>query len=66
MKLYPQKWEWGWNSSEVWNGRLAMLGSSAFLLELISGQGPSTPWAALIAITAYRHLTGGQFFVTTL
>ena len=41
-KLYPQeKWEWGWNnSSEVWNGRLAMLGFSAFLLELISGQGP--------------------------
>lgn len=42
VKLYPQeKWEWGWNnSSEVWNGRLAMLGFSAFLLELISGQGP--------------------------
>jgi len=41
-KLYPQeKWEWGWNnSSEVWNGRLAMLGFSAFLLELVSGQGP--------------------------
>ena len=42
VKLYPQeKWEWGWsNSSEVWNGRLAMLGFSAFLLEIISGQGP--------------------------
>ena len=42
VKLYPQeKWEWGWNnSSEVWNGRLAMIGLSAFLLELISGQGP--------------------------
>ena len=42
VKLYPQeKWEWGWNnSSEVWNGRLAMVGFSAFLLELISGQGP--------------------------
>ena len=41
-KLYPQeKWSWGWNnSSEVWNGRLAMLGFSAFLLELLSGQGP--------------------------
>ena len=41
-KLYPQeKWSWGWNnSSEVWNGRLAMLGFSAFLLELISGHGP--------------------------
>ena len=42
VKLYPQdKWAWGWNnSSEVWNGRLAMLGFSAFLLELISGRGP--------------------------
>ena len=41
-KLYPQeKWSWGRNnSSEVWNGRLAMLGFSAFLLELISGHGP--------------------------
>ena len=41
-KLYPhEKWSWGWNnSSEVWNGRLAMLGFSAFLLELISGHGP--------------------------
>ena len=41
-KLYPQeKWSWGWNnSSEVWNGRLAMLGFSAFLVELISGHGP--------------------------
>ncbi|MCP9799382.1 ferrochelatase [Synechococcus sp. RedBA-s] len=42
IKLYPQdKWAWGWNnSSEVWNGRLAMLGFSAFLLELLSGRGP--------------------------
>lgn len=42
VKLYPQeKWSWGWsNSSEVWNGRLAMVGFSAFLLELISGKGP--------------------------
>jgi ferrochelatase len=42
VKLYPQdKWAWGWNnSSEVWNGRLAMLGFSAFLLELLSGRGP--------------------------
>ncbi len=41
-KLYPQeKWEWGWNnSSEVWNGRLAMLGFLAVLLELLSGHGP--------------------------
>lgn len=46
VKLYPQdKWAWGWNnSSEVWNGRLAMLGFSAFLLELISGQGHCMPW----------------------
>ncbi|MEB3300736.1 MAG: ferrochelatase [Cyanobacteriota bacterium] len=42
VKLYPQdKWAWGWNnSSEVWNGRLAMLGFSAFLVELLSGKGP--------------------------
>ena len=42
VKLYPQdKWAWGWNnSSEVWNGRLAMLGFSAFLLEILSGRGP--------------------------
>ena len=42
VKLYPQdKWAWGWsNSSEVWNGRLAMIGFSAFLLELLSGRGP--------------------------
>ena len=42
VKLYPQdKWAWGWNnSSEVWNGRLAMVGFSAFLLELLSGRGP--------------------------
>jgi ferrochelatase len=41
-KLYPQeKWVWGWNnSSEVWNGRLAMLGFFAFLFELLSGHGP--------------------------
>jgi ferrochelatase len=36
-----EKWEWGWNnSSEVWNGRIAMVGFSAFLLELLSGHGP--------------------------
>jgi ferrochelatase len=42
VKLYPQdKWAWGWNnSSEIWNGRLAMVGFSAFLFELISGRGP--------------------------
>ena len=42
VKLYPQdKWAWGWNnSSEVWNGRLAMVGFSSFLLELLTGRGP--------------------------
>jgi len=42
VKIYPQeKWEWGLNnSSEAWNGRLAMLGFAAFMLELISGHGP--------------------------
>jgi len=42
VKFYPQeRWEWGLNtSSEAWNGRLAMLGFAAFLVELISGHGP--------------------------
>jgi ferrochelatase len=42
VKLYPHdKWAWGWNnSSEVWNGRLAMVGFLAFLIELLSGRGP--------------------------
>ena len=42
VKLYPQeKWQWGWNnSSEVWNGRVAMIVFLGFLLELISGYGP--------------------------
>jgi protoporphyrin/coproporphyrin ferrochelatase len=42
MKMYPQeRWEWGMTSTaEVWNGRLAMLGFLALLLELISGHGP--------------------------
>ncbi len=41
IKLYPQeKWQWGWsNSSEVWNGRVAMLVFLAFSLELITGKG---------------------------
>jgi phycoerythrin-associated linker protein len=36
VKLYPQQqWAWGWNSSsEAWNGRMAMPGFSALLLEL--------------------------------
>lgn len=42
MKMYPQeKWEWGLTTAaEVWNGRLAMLGFMALLLELVSGHGP--------------------------
>jgi len=42
MKMYPQeRWEWGMTSAaEVWNGRLAMLGFIALMLELISGHGP--------------------------
>lgn len=42
MKMYPQeRWQWGMTTAaEVWNGRLAMLGFLALLLELISGNGP--------------------------
>ncbi len=42
VKLYPQeKWQWGWNnSSEVWNGRVAMIVFISFLLELFIGKGP--------------------------
>ncbi len=42
VKLYPQeKWQWGWNnSSEVWNGRVAMIVFLFFLMELIIGKGP--------------------------
>lgn len=42
IKMYPQeKWEWGLTTAaEVWNGRLAMLGFLALVLELISGRGP--------------------------
>lgn len=42
VKLYPQeRWEWGMTTAaEVWNGRLAMVGFIALLVELISGQGP--------------------------
>jgi ferrochelatase len=40
-KLYPQeRWEWGMTlSSEVWNGRLAMLGFAILLLETWLGRG---------------------------
>jgi protoporphyrin/coproporphyrin ferrochelatase len=42
VKLYPQeRWEWGLTTSaEVWNGRLAMVGILAVLLELLVGRGP--------------------------
>ncbi len=42
VKLYPQeKWQWGWNnSSEVWNGRVAMILFFEFLLEIVGGNGP--------------------------
>ncbi len=42
VKMYPQdRWEWGMTTAaEVWNGRLAMLGFLALLIELISGHGP--------------------------
>ncbi|KGF72982.1 ferrochelatase [Neosynechococcus sphagnicola sy1] len=42
FKLYPQeRWTWGMTTTaEVWNGRLAMLGFLALLLELITGHGP--------------------------
>jgi ferrochelatase len=40
-KLYPQeRWQWGLTTvAEIWNGRLAMVGFVALLLEIISGQG---------------------------
>jgi ferrochelatase len=42
MKMYPQeRWQWGMTTAaEVWNGRLAMLGFIALVIEIISGNGP--------------------------
>ena len=42
VKMYPQeRWQWGMTTAaEVWNGRLAMIGFIALLVELISGKGP--------------------------
>jgi ferrochelatase len=41
-KMYPQEsWEWGMTTSaEVWNGRIAMLGLVALILEMLLGRGP--------------------------
>ncbi|MGH1392897.1 MAG: ferrochelatase [Trichormus sp.] len=41
VKMYPpESWEWGMTTSaEVWNGRIAMLGFIALIIELITGQG---------------------------
>ncbi|MBV9387692.1 MAG: ferrochelatase [Chroococcidiopsidaceae cyanobacterium CP_BM_ER_R8_30] len=41
VKMYPQeRWQWGMTTAaEVWNGRLAMIGFIALLIELISGHG---------------------------
>ncbi|NEP02628.1 MAG: ferrochelatase [Symploca sp. SIO2E9] len=42
VRMYPQeRWEWGLTTTaEVWNGRVAMVGLVALLLELITGHGP--------------------------
>ena len=42
VRMYPQeRWEWGMTTAaEVWNGRLAMLGFIALMIELLSGRGP--------------------------
>ncbi|MDX2213252.1 MAG: ferrochelatase [Oculatellaceae cyanobacterium bins.114] len=42
VKIYPpERWEWGLTTTaEVWNGRLAMLGFIALIIELLSGHGP--------------------------
>jgi ferrochelatase len=42
VKMYPpEHWEWGMTvSAEVWNGRLAMVGILAVLMELLLGRGP--------------------------
>lgn len=41
VKMYPQeRWEWGLTTSaEVWNGRIAMLGFIALIIEIITGRG---------------------------
>lgn len=41
VKMYPQeRWEWGLTTSaEVWNGRIAMLGFIALIIEIVTGRG---------------------------
>lgn len=41
VKMYPQEsWQWGMTTTaEVWNGRIAMLGFIALVIELITGRG---------------------------
>ncbi len=41
-KMYPQEnWAWGLTTSaEVWNGRVAMIGLLALILEMLLGRGP--------------------------
>lgn len=41
VKMYPQEsWQWGMTTTaEVWNGRIAMLGFIALVLELVTGRG---------------------------
>jgi ferrochelatase len=42
FKMYPQEqWQWGMTTAaEVWNGRLAMIGFIALMIELMTGRGP--------------------------
>ncbi len=41
VKMYPQeRWQWGLTTNaEIWNGRIAMLGFIALVIELVTGQG---------------------------
>jgi len=42
VKMYPQEsWQWGLTTSaEVWNGRVAMIGLIALIVEMLMGRGP--------------------------
>jgi ferrochelatase len=41
VKMYPQeRWQWGLTTNaEIWNGRIAMLGFIALVIELVTGRG---------------------------